>query len=345
MPSFSLGFISSAYSPTYIAIGSIGVYAYRWGDGFMSRYTDPFQQITGALVQRVEISPAENAIAATDSGKNLAVFSWNSNSGFGSRYSTLSGGTSGVQSMAFTPEADAVVMSSSTSGGFLYAGSWSSSGWGTRYTNPTSILNSYSDIKFNKLPGRFFVAITTATSPYLDARKWDSSSGFGTKYANPSPTPSSGGYRVSISPDEQSVAMSQFNSPYISVYRFSSGGFGTKYSNPSVLATSGGDGISFSPDNSSIVMALAQSPYLAAWAWNSTSGFGTKYADPATPLSDNSAFSITFSKSGADVFIGQNYSGTATYGFSAYKWSNGFGTKYADPSNGLFDMVSDISYM
>lgn len=342
MPSFSLGFVSSAYSPTYIAIGSFGLWAFRWGDGFISRYAEPFSQITGALVQRVEISPAENAIAAVDSGRNLAVFAWNSNSGFGSRYNVLSGGTSGVQAMAFTPEADAVVMSSSTTGGFLYAGSWSSSGWGTRYTNPTSILNSYSDIKFNKLPGRFFVAITTATSPYLDARKWDSSSGFGTKYANPSPAPG-GGYRVSISPDEQSVAMSQFNSPYISVYRFSSGGFGTKYSNPSVLSTSGGDGISFSPDNSSIVMAVAQSPYIAAWAWNSTSGFGTKYADPATPVS-NSGISITFSKSGADVFVGE-YSDGSTNGFSAYKWSNGFGTKYADPPNGLFGMVSDISYM
>ena len=76
-----------------------------------------------------------------------------------------------------------------------------------------------------------------------------------------------------------------------------------------------------------IAVGHATTPYVSVYPWSS--GFGTKYANPATlPLGFGTApGGIKFSPSGADLAVPHQSSPF----ISVYPWSSGFGTKYANP--------------
>ena len=74
-----------------------------------------------------------------------------------------------------------------------------------------------------------------------------------------------------------------------------------------------------------IAIAHQDSPFITAYPWSS--GFGTKYADPAT-LPANDGYGVAFSASGNDIAVAHR----GTPFITAYPWSSGFGTKYADPA-------------
>lgn len=77
-----------------------------------------------------------------------------------------------------------------------------------------------------------------------------------------------------------------------------------------------------------IGVATNTTPYVNAYAWSSGTGFGAKYANPAT-LPPNSATGVAFSPIGNAIAV----SHAITPFISAYSWSaSGFGTKYANPA-------------
>ena len=80
--------------------------------------------------------------------------------------------------------------------------------------------------------------------------------------------------------------------------------------------------------NPVIAVGHNASPYITAYPW-STSGFGTKYANPATlPAGANA---VAFSPSGNAMALGE-YGPFSSY-IGAYPWSaSGFGTRYANPA-------------
>jgi WD40 repeat protein len=82
-----------------------------------------------------------------------------------------------------------------------------------------------------------------------------------------------------------------------------------------------------SPANNAIAVAHLTSPFVTAYTWSS-SGFGAKYADPAT-LPTGSAYGVAFSPSGNTIAVAHSTSIFIT----AYPWSgSGFGTKYGNPA-------------
>ena len=77
-----------------------------------------------------------------------------------------------------------------------------------------------------------------------------------------------------------------------------------------------------------IAVAHNATPFVTAYPWSSSTGFGTKYTNPAT-LPTNTSPGVAFSPAG-DAIAVAHY--TSPY-VSAYPWSSsGFGTKYADPA-------------
>ena len=74
-----------------------------------------------------------------------------------------------------------------------------------------------------------------------------------------------------------------------------------------------------------VVITHNTTPFVTAYPWSS--GFGTKYANPAT-LPAGTGNGVAFSPSGNDVVIAHNTTPFVT----AYPWSSGFGTKYANPT-------------
>lgn len=74
----------------------------------------------------------------------------------------------------------------------------------------------------------------------------------------------------------------------------------------------------------SIALANDASPYVIAYPW-SNSGFGTKFANPAT-LPANSLYSVAFTAAGNAIAL-------SGFQLDAYGWSSaGFGTKFANPA-------------
>ena len=76
-----------------------------------------------------------------------------------------------------------------------------------------------------------------------------------------------------------------------------------------------------------VAVAHTSSPFITAYPWSS-SGFGTKYANPAT-LPASTGNGLAFSPDGSAIAVAHG----VTPFISAYPWSSsGFGTKYANPA-------------
>ena len=213
---------------------------------------------------------------------------------------------------------------------FVTAYPWnSSSGFGTKYTNPATIpTGGGNDVAFT--PSGDAIAVAHDTSPYVTAYPW-SSIGFGAKYANPATLPAGGGNGVAFSGAGDAIAVSNFSpSPYVTAYPWnSSTGFGVKYTDPATLPAGFGMGVRFSPAGNAIAVVHFTSPYVTAYPWNSSTGFGTKYADPATTPA-GICNGVAFSPSGDAIAVAHSNSPSVT----AYPWnsSTGFGVKYTDPA-------------
>ena len=84
--------------------------------------------------------------------------------------------------------------------------------------------------------------------------------------------------------------------------------------------------VRFNPAGTNVAFAHITSPFVTAYPWSS--GFGTKYANPASlPVAAGRA--LDFSTNGAAIVVGQDGSPRV----SAYPWSSGFGTKYTAPAS------------
>jgi hypothetical protein len=141
--------------------------------------------------------------------------------------------------------------------------------------------------------------------------------------------------------------VSHFNSPHITVYRFSAaGGIGTKYSNPATLPGGAAWVTRFNYNSTAIaVVNQGGAPYINVYPWNDVTGFGTKYADPSPALTSNTnnMNHIAWSPANDALIIGSpNSLAALAY---AYRWTSGsgFGTKYADPAEAA-NTVADITF-
>lgn len=204
---------------------------------------------------------------------------------------------------------------------FISAYPWSS-GFGTKYANPTT-LPTGAGLGVNFRPDGTSVVLSHSVSPFTSAYPW-SSSGFGTKYANPSVPPSDAPLSVNFNPTGTVVAFPNTVAGVIA-YAWSSG-FGTKYANPATIY-SDGYFVTFNPAGTVIAVGGGNSggKYLYAYPWSS--GFGTKYTDP-TSQPALFVYGVGFNPTGTAIVTAH----TTTPFTTAYPWSSGFGTKYASPS-------------
>jgi len=241
------------------------------GGNFSKRYSDSMQYLA----------------VGSDTSPYITVWEFDSSSsgGFGTKLSdpsTLPAGA--VRNIVWSPNStggypNALIAAHVTSPR-ISAWAWSSSGFGTKYSNPSTLP-----------PGNGFgVSITKAGdavivshpgSPYITAYPWDDTTGFGTKYSNPSVLPPSQGNGVTFSPADNAVICTNTATPYVAAYEWSSStGFGNKFSDPSTSLTDWGYAVDFTADASTVAISSGNSPFVLVFPW-STSGFGTKYANPS----------------------------------------------------------------
>lgn len=203
---------------------------------------------------------------------------------------------------------------------------WSSAGFGTKYADPATLPAGFI-YSSTFNPTGDTIAVGHGTTPFISVYPWTTASGFGTKYADPATLPPNYCAGVAFNPAGTALAVVHPNSPYISVYPWSGAGFGTKFANPATLPPNNGAGVTFSPAGDAIALAHISSPFISAYPW-SGAGFGTKYANPGT-LPTQNGNGVAFSPAGNAIALAHNGS---PY-MAAYAWSvAGFGTKYASPA-------------
>ena len=285
------------------------------------------------LTQDVPIAPYVFAIAHNSTPTYADAYPFTSGVGFGTRYADPVTAISWpASSIDFAPSGNAVAFSTNTTP-FLDVYRWSGNGFGSRYLDPATLpAGNTVGVAFSS-QGNAIASVNGSSSPNLEAWRWDSQNGFGTKYSNPATATFSATRAVVFHPSDTAVAVSNSNSPFINAYAWTSAsGFGTKFANPATLPAGGPQAgtpksIAFSPAGDAVAIAHTTTPFVTVYAW-SGSGFGTKFANPAT-LPVSNGFGVAFSPLGDAIAVTNGGSPAVT----AYPWNgSGFGTKYSNPA-------------
>jgi hypothetical protein len=269
----------------------------------------------------------------------ITAYPWSSGSGFGARYANPSSlPTPYCTNVTFNYPGTAIAVSYNNSP-FLAAYPWSAaSGFGAKYTNPVTLPNAGAigrDIKFHPANTAVAMVYEQGSSPYLAIYNW-SDSGFGTKLGAPAQPPVGWCKGVKFNPAGSVIAIVYDVFPFISAYTWSASGFQSKFTNPAPQIPDyfyGAFGVDFNPAGTAVAISYYGTPGVQVHAFSSATGFGTKYADPATPpqASPGYTFGVVFNPAGNSIAVSTELS-PFVY---AYPWSNatGFGTKYANPAN------------
>ena len=269
----------------------------------------------------------------TQSSPYIEAYAFGSSSGFGSKFSSPASNMGFyVNDTEFSKKQD-VLFAAGYGGAYdVSAYKFSSSGFGTKYTNAT-VPGTVWGISCNDADSAVLVAHDT--SPYISAFPFNYTTGFGTKYSNPATLPSGNGTAAKLSDNYAFIGTN--TTPMVAAYPFNaSTGFGTKYSDPATAGPYSTKTIEYNPYKS--VVFFGGIGYGYAFPWSS-SGFGTKYAQPAESFY---SYGSQFNRLGNYIAVSA-YSSPYIY---AYQWSNGWGTKYSDPAtlpNGAANGYSSAS--
>lgn len=250
----------------------------------------------------------------------VSVYEWTGN-GLGSKFANpASAMTFAGTTVSFSPDGSALAVGGT--GFSVYE--WRNTGFGSKYTVP-----------FNATASKDAVFSRDGLTLVCDGRAYGwSSSGFGTDYGVVSGTYTGDVVNANVMNATSTVYAYSETSRGVTIYGFrawtSGVGWGSNYSLPS-----GGNAflsiprpIGFSPDNSVVAMAgpLTLTPF--AYPWSDATGFGTRYANPATSPTGVATFCTFAPDNDALAF-----SHASSPFLTVYAWSgSGFGTKYANPA-------------
>jgi len=177
---------------TALALGqgsSPWIAVYAWSSGFGTKYADP-ATTPSTTGQYLDWSPAGDALVI--SWLNVQAYAWSS--GFGTKYANppTFPATGSPYPVKFNSAGTLIAFGNtfSTSGSVpVVVHPWSSStGFGTRYSNPSVGTTGTSEIRaIDWNPTETAIAFGGSQSPYIHAYAWFG--GFGTKYSNPATLP------------------------------------------------------------------------------------------------------------------------------------------------------------
>jgi uncharacterized delta-60 repeat protein len=341
--------------------GVDGVAVYQLTSTINTKYSGT--PTIGGEATTVAFSPVGSKLAiGSTASPYIQVYSTDSGTlTIGSKYSDPAvapadgtGITPSAAAIAFHPNNNAIAM---VRFGGIDVWAWDPvTGFGTKYAYPSQSLftgsnNTVTGVQWS--PSGNDIAISHLGAPFISVYPWSAASGFGTKYTDPAHPAFkvSSAYNVVWHPSGNAIAFSHFggtsvDSEFVQVWSWTSGtGFGTRYTPPAGVPGNQhgavGYSVAWSPAGTEIVLGTggfgdgSVVPRIHAWPWTNASGFGTKYANPATPLGNTNPGGIHFTKDlvNPTLIIGlQNISPwVATYAWS----TSGFGVKLADPATPL----------
>ena len=188
------------------------------------------------------------------------------------------------------------------------------------------ILGTIASSRLKAVPEDF--AIAHDVSPYVSVWPFSGTTGYGTKYSNPSTLPPSTGHGVDFSGNNETIGITGYQ--FASAYSWTVGtGFGSRISNttPALYFTS----LSIAKSNAFAAMTTYGSTKgVHGYAYSTSTGFGSKFSDPATlPSPNEEMYNVNINNASTDVaYVGYSPPAILAYPMSG----SGFGTKYANPN-------------
>ncbi len=270
--------------------------------------------------------------AATSVSPYIYVYPFDSTTGFGAKYADPASALVGsAGKVAWNPTGTAITIQTYASP-YINTYAWSRSGFGTKYSNPATLPTASGEATFSQ-----DAIVYGSGSSGIYAYPFNTATGYGTKYANAATLPTSVGQAVFN--DTFTVIGAGANTPNLIAYPWtSSGGFGTKYADPATLPPQ--PATSFSWNRAGTAAAVGYQTTTdyttgtgAAWAFNASTGWGAKYANPATVIDNYYGATGSGFNNNDSVLAFSQYGKSGNNKIVAYYWSNtaGFGTKYSDP--------------
>lgn len=248
--------------------------------------------------------------------------------GFGAAIYPSSAPGNSVNGAVFTKDKQAIIGCYDSSP-YIFAYPWTGSAWGTRYANIGSVgTSSVLDIDVN--PSSTFICYAESKQ-FPTVYSWNSATGFGSRTRDA--VNSVANCQANILNKAGTLAFFAMSGvPYIKVFPVTSSSIGSPLSNPASALPGGTTGLDISPTDSVVAITTGLTPFIHAYAWSNSTGFGTKYSNPAT-LPSNSADDCAFNPTGTAIAVTYSIGGVDK-GLKVYPWSDstGFGTPYSDPS-------------
>lgn len=279
------------------------------------------------------ISPSGNMIAYATAVSPYVVVIRVSKDGYGTAFSNPATLPTGYgRGIGWGPNSDVLAVGHSTAPYVTTYPVNSSTGFGTKYANPATAFGS-SGYGLHWTPDGNELGFAGSVAPRWCVYNWSNASGFGTRQTN------------SYSDISIAAQAGKWNSTGT---KFISGGSQSGNYGPMYLDHSVGNGFSstvfpgtqaagtiysprFNKNNNAVVAGHSNSPYIAAYPWSNSTGWGTKYSNPAS-LPANYTSGSTYTPSGTDVVTSVI---SNPNGATAWKWTDasGFGTKYSNPAS------------
>lgn len=321
-------------------VSTFRTHAYQIMDqGWGTKYSNPSTSPAGRTIGS-NFRPQGDAVGwATLSVSPFAeAYAFTSGVGYGSKYPNMATlPESSAQSLHWAPDGNDVAVGTSaatTATRGIYAYAWSS-GWGSKYSDPSGIKPG-GRLRFGNTNSYLFT--TETTSPFLAAYSWGSGAGFGPispKFTDPAAAAQSSTSIPAINSNDTVVIVGQATTPYVKAYAFSGSGWGTAFSEPSTKYTTAATGspnqIEFSPNDDYVAISHTGNVgefNSAIYTWSS--GWGTLLSDPVT---------VTTGSYQGINWIGSSFvivtRSTSPYAF-LYNWTgSSWGSREADASQAI----------
>jgi hypothetical protein len=302
---------------------------YPFAGGFGTKYANPTVAPAGEGRDQAFDKAGRSVVVANITTPFIAGYQWFE--GFSTKYAnpaTLPAGNSfGIDFNSL--DSEVAIGHSSSPCVSVYKWSYAS-GFGTKYANPATVpTNNGADAEFNY--NSTFIAVAHDQSPYISVYPWTVGTGFGTKLSNPGTLPGGEVKRIDFLGTTSTTNIGMALGTGVPAndgvaYPFTTS-FGTRYALAVGLQFTG-QGFRFTKSGTQCGFSTNNSPFQYGYPFTTGTGFGTKYANPAS-LPSGLGIGIDFDDTTAFVAGG----GRASPYLEVWDWSgSGFGSKYSNPA-------------
>jgi len=254
------------------------VSAYAFSEGSLgAKYSNPSSLPSGSSATGLAFSNSGNfvSLASNTSSNNFYTYQWSDSSGFGTKYTSNFLGGQEAKGIAWS-NTDNWIGTVSNRAKVI---KWTGSGYGTEEDTAVNVSTQYR-VSWNSAGDHvMFSAATASATQRLLIYTWDDVTGLGT---NVSPSFSFNAYDAQFSPDDKAIVVATNTYPYVKAFAWdnATSTLGSELSNTAPPASAVGTNVAFNTAGDVVFLGVNNAKLMNAYEFDSTTGFGSKYADP-----------------------------------------------------------------